>query len=278
MQPSRFEFDAATALSRLADADASTGRSRFAGEILPGWDIGGNANGGYVLAVAARAMQETSGRRDPITVTAHYLAPTVAGPVDVSIEVVKAGKRLSTMTGSMVQQGREVLRVLASFGDLSAADDGPALHANGAPPDLPSFSACPARAALNGDVDVAIADRLELGLHPDDAGFQGGQKSDRGVMRGYFGFADGRPVDTLALLLAADAFPPAVFNLDVPRGWVPTIELTVQVRAVPAPGLLRCSFETRFVQGGYLDEEGELWDSTGRLVAQSRQLALLARA
>ena len=36
-------------------------------------------------------------------------------------------------------------------------------------------------------------------------------------MQGWFEFADGRPIDSLALLLVADAFPPPVFNIDIPR-------------------------------------------------------------
>jgi len=58
---------------------------------------------------------------------------------------------------------------------------------------------------------------------------------------------------------------------------VPTVELTVHVRGIPAPGPLQCRFSTRFVQGDSFEEDGEVWDSAGRLVALSRQLALLAR-
>jgi hypothetical protein len=32
------------------------------------------------------------------------------------------------------------------------------------------------------------------------------------------------------------------------------------------------------VSGGWFDEEAEVWDSAGRLVAQSRQIALVGRS
>jgi hypothetical protein len=60
-------------------------------------------------------------------------------------------------------------------------------------------------------------------------------------------------------------------------GWVPTIELTVQVRKRPAPGYLTGWFHTEAVTAGYLEEDGEVWDADGDLVVLSRQLALAAR-
>ena len=54
-----------------------------------------------------------------------------------------------------------------------------------------------------------------------------------------------------------------------------TVELTVHVRARPAPGWLACRVATRYVTSGYHEEDFEIWDSGGTLVAQSRQLALL---
>jgi acyl-CoA thioesterase len=68
-----------------------------------------------------------------------------------------------------------------------------------------------------------------------------------------------------------------VFNANLPLAWTPTLEMTTHVRAMPAPGWLRCRFTTRFVTGGLLEEDGEIWDQSGRLVALSRQLALVPR-
>ena len=56
---------------------------------------------------------------------------------------------------------------------------------------------------------------------------------------------------------------------------MPTIELTTHIRARPAPGWLRVVLRTRLLVDGYLDEDAEVWDEEDRLVAMSRQLALL---
>ena len=97
----------------------------------------------------------------------------------------------------------------------------------------------------------------------------------RAETTGWIRFRDGRPPDLLALALFADAFPPSIFRLLGPVGWVPTIELTVHFRARPAPGWVRGRFVTDDLTDGRMSETGELWDAAGTLVARSRQLALL---
>jgi hypothetical protein len=105
-----------------------------------------------------------------------------------------------------------------------------------------------------------------------------GQPLGRGEMGGYLRWADGAPMDTLGLLVVADCYPPSVFNMgDSKLGWVPTIELTVQVRKPPADGYLATRFTTEAITNGYLEEDGEVWDADGDLVVLSRQLALVAR-
>src|SRR4029079_18889147 len=109
----RVSFAAATACRAAAGGG-------FDAEIAPGWDIGGNANGGYLLAVAGRAMAAAAGRPDPVTVTAHYLAPGKPGPVHVDTTVVKEGKRFTAVQATLRStEGRPILALLGTFGDLS---------------------------------------------------------------------------------------------------------------------------------------------------------------
>jgi len=63
-----------------------------------------------------------------------------------------------------------------------------------------------------------------------------GKPYGRSEMGGWAKFADGRPVDTLALPLLADSFPPPIFNAGIPLKWVPTIGLTAHIHKRPAPG------------------------------------------
>jgi hypothetical protein len=265
------EFERATTVRRRSgDTDASV---RFDAHVAPGWDIGGNANGGYLLAIAGRAMADAVGR-PPLTVTAHYLAPAPAGECTVDVGVVRAGRRTATATASLRQGDRELIRVLGTFADQ--VDGGPTL-VSAEPPDVPPYDQCVLPPSGTEGPLPAINDRLAVRLRPGDDGFRTGRPSGRAEIAGWFAFADEHPIDAIGLLLAADAFAPAVFNTELPVAWVPTLELTVHVRGVPAPGPLSCVFRSRFVHGGLLEEDGELRDHTGALVAQSRQLALTPR-
>ncbi len=272
-------FASATAVTPVGDG-------HYEATIHDGWDIGGNANGGYLLAIAARAMQQASDRPDPVTITAHYLRPGKPGPAEVTTSIVKQGKRFVTVQGTLLDaEGKPVLALVGTFGSLDGPGEAPPggiERVDAEPPELPDYDDCDRRQASPLAEPPAFSERVELRLHPEDSVFASGQKSGEARVRGWFALPPGpdgnpEPVDTIAMLQATDAFPPTIFNTDLPVGWVPTVELTAHVRARPAPGPLRCAFTTRFVTGGFLEEDGEVWDATGRLVAQSRQLALVPR-
>jgi acyl-CoA thioesterase len=275
------EFDREIALE-AAEGDPGTYRGRL-GE---GWRIGGGVNGGLLLALAGHALRRELGERsadgipghlDPMAISAYYLTPGAPGAVTVRTDTVRRGRAVSTGQASLLQDdgaGSEVerVRVLATYGDLAAVDADATTTAT--PPELPEPDACVSAAQAPPQFlkHATLLERLDLRLDPATTGWAVGQPSGNGVIRGWFRMADGREPDPLLLLLAVDALPPVAFELGLP-GWTPTLELTAHVRCRPAPGWLRVNLTSRTLSGGYLEEDAEVWDSEGRLVALSRQLA-----
>ncbi len=275
----QFSFDTDTVMQTPADGP---GPGCWTGIMSNRWDIGDKPNGGYMLALAVRAMTGVTGTTaaehiDPFSVTAHYLRPGEPGEVSVDVDLVRTGRTLSTATATMTQAGREKLRVVGTFGRLDRASGPTVIGAE--MPELPSPEECLSR---RGGVQAhyvpsRFSDAVDVALHPD-TGWVRGVPSGKAELTGWVRFTDGRPADVLSMALFADAFPPTVFEVLPSAQWVPTIELTVHFRGVPAAGWLRARFVSRYLINGFFEEDGEIWDSTGRLVAQSRQLAMVLPA
>ncbi len=245
-----------------------------------GWNIGDKPNGGYSMAAAARTMcahtqVAGSSHVDPITVTTHYLRPAQPGPAMISTQMIRAGRTFTNAIAGMEQGSPGTLRTqtIATFGTLGEPQDPQYLGTM--PPDIPGPDECIDRSGPQLFVNLSsINETTEVRLHPN-TGWVTGNHTGKPESIGWIRFRDGRPPDPWALLFFADALPPTVFEVLPDRAWVPTIEMTVHVRANPAPGWMLLRMTSRHVANGRFEEDGELWDSTGRLVAQSRQLAMI---
>jgi acyl-CoA thioesterase len=260
----RYEFDTDTAVEEVA-------AHSWGAHLTDRWDrLGGGPLGGYTLSVALRALgTEVAPDRDPIAIAAFFHRPARHGPVSIHAEAARQGRRFATGEARVVQDQREVLRLLATFGDLRA--DGRTLLLNG-PPELPPPDAC--LDPLDGLElpGVTISDRVEYRV-PTMPGWRTGQPTGRPEAELWMRFKDDRPVDLLALPLLVDAAAPVV--LEIGAAGSSTLELGIHLRAHPAPGWLACRISTRHVINGLHEEDVEVWDTQGALVAQSRQLALL---
>lgn len=246
------------------------------------WMIGDAVNGGLLMALAAtalgRELDADGGHLDPLALSAYFLSPAGAGETVLRTHTLRVGRQVSTDQVSLLQrdtEGREVerLRALATFGDLDTSG-APVLRAV-APPRMPSPDECLSRGAAAGASGVpgaiSLTDRLDLRLDPSTIGWVVGRPAKAGRIRGWFRFRDGREPDPISLLLVADAFPPVAFDLGI-MGWAPTLEFTAHVRGKPAPGWLQVVITSANFAGGLMEEDALVWDSTGRLVVQSRQL------
>jgi acyl-CoA thioesterase len=176
---------------------------------------------------------------------------------------------MSAVSARLTQAGRPLALALVSAGthrDGFTLDDAPAPEV--APPEeTPRASPPPFPIPLREQFEL----RHAIGPPP----FTGGSEALTG---GWLRLVDPEPTDAHVLVQAADAWVPAIFGLTSERLGVPTVDLTVHLRQAPLPdddGWLLVRFRTRLAAEGYLEEDGEIWDRAGRLLAQSRQLAVL---
>lgn len=297
-------FDEATAVRRRADGlyDAYPD-ARFA-IVAPGGITPPAVNGGALLATVLRAVLSESPHPHPVATSAHFLRVPQLAPAEIQVTWLKHGRTAATARAALVQDGKVILDTTVTVGTVPAADgpvvpasavpavpasagdapagDGPAgeLAWTGPPPGFPDIADCidlgkwPGTMAQDGTAGYAA--QVEVLMDPATTGWRRDEPSGTPEMRGYFRLRDDREPDAFLLALAVDGLPPVVFGLGA-TGWAPTVELTWHMRAVPKPGPLAVAARCRHVSGGWFDEEAEVWDSSGRLVAQSRQLARVGR-
>lgn len=244
------------------------------------WNVGRNQNGGVLLATASARLAEVVGQPHPFAVTGHYLGAASAGPAAVRASIVKPGRTYATATGELWQDERERVRVVGAYGDLDVRAAEGASPITPAPPALPPPERCD---DLFDVLTASVGERaltrslrnFELRVDPE-GGWGAAAEPSTPRFRGWARFRAEETVTPPMLLALADGFPPTILgHTDI--GWLPTIELTVHVFGAPPVDepWLRAELHTRSIVGGLLDEDGELWDASGRLVARFRQLALL---
>lgn len=259
---------------RFADVATVTeeGPGRFRADVDAGWTIGGRPNGGYLLALMGQAACGTGLQPHPVAASAHFLRSPVPGPAVVETELVRSGRAVDQVRARLVQDGAACVEGFITTATLPRHTE--IAWDRGVPArTLASYGECvPARAATPDGTRVAILDQVEVRLDPQSTGFTRGEPSGRGELWGWLALPGGAPFDPVSLLYAVDSFPPASFDV-ASSGWVPTLELTVYVRALPAPGPVQVLQKARLIAGGRVDEACFVWDGDGTLVAQATQLA-----
>ena len=264
-------FDAATAVRRGPDGG-------LVAELDPGWDVGGGIlNGGYLLSVAARAALLDSPHPHAVALSGSYLRAPGAGPASLAVVPGPAGRTLAHSSVALADVAGPALTVQATTATLAHGDPDRAVPMPRVPPVEECISlAGNAHLAPPGVAVPGLTRRVETRVDPATAGWALGTPAGEPVLRAWVRFADDREPDPLALVTFADVLPPSLWATGL-FGWAPTVQLQVLVRGLPAAGW--CLVEARggLLADGWHDEDYRIWDSTGRLVAQSRQLARTPR-
>ncbi|TDC58094.1 thioesterase family protein [Actinomadura sp. KC345] len=260
-------------MSGFGDATAvkQVGEGRYEIVLDGGYAIGEALNGGYLMAVLARAAVDASPHAHPVSTATNFHRVAKAGPAEVIVEPRKEGRTAAASRVALVQNGRTAIDALITTGTLDAAAEPD--WSGEAPPAIPPLEEC---SDLHPPAGRGFADQVDMRFDRSTMGWLDGQPTGRPEVRGWFRHRDEYAIDAYSLALAVDALPPVALNLGA-KGWAPTVELTWHMRAVPVPGWLAVHGTGRLLADGWFDEEVEVWDAAGRLVAQSRQLARVPR-
>jgi acyl-CoA thioesterase len=246
-------------------------RFLFKGVVSQAWCINNTPHGGYLMALVANAMLQVSGKKSTPIITANFAARCVPGEVEISVEKFSHSSQFERFQARVVQNGGEKIRALGTFTHLNGAAE---RRYETTAPEVAAVEECFEMPAMPG---YTLFEQVSVHLDPACSGWLSGRWTEKSEHKGWFGFKNPRPYDISAILLAADAFPPPVFASQGMVAWVPTLELSVNIRSLPAGDRLKCVFRSRFISNGLLDEDGELWDETGELVAISRQISQFRR-
>tara|TARA_Y100001980_G_C14477526_1_gene256586 strand:- start:155 stop:955 length:801 start_codon:yes stop_codon:yes gene_type:complete len=260
---------------KIFDHDTKTltqNNKSFVGKVSENWNIGGIPNGGYLLSIVSDALAKVAAHPDPFSISASFMNPGIAGEeCRVEIDVLKTGRSTQTISAKFMQNGSEKVRVTSAYGDLEKPL-GITHQIGQAAPEIPSSNDCLLRTGDLQGIELSLAEQVEVRLHPEFFSSNDGTTAES---LGWVRFCDNRAPDPRALILFCDVFPPSAFKKFGILGWVPTIEISINIIKKPAPGWIVGRFRTDSLSNGRVIESGSLWDSTGQHVAQSRQLGLI---
>ncbi|GAA2989508.1 thioesterase family protein [Streptosporangium longisporum] len=260
------KFDEATAAIRVDE-------TMYDVCLDPGYSIGGPINGGYLMAVLLRAVVDASPHEHPVTTSVQFLRAARPGPARVRVEQIKTGRTATMARATLLQDDAAYIEALVTTATLTGAEprwtDGPSVT-------MPPVEECVRLPDPRPESGMTLNAQMEMAFDPPTIGWLTGEPTGRPEARAHFRMAEPQDPDPYVLALAVDALPPVVFSAGE-RGWAPTVDLTWHLRALPAPGWLTLIGSGRLIGDGWFDEDVEVWDSAGRLVAQSRQLARVGR-
>jgi hypothetical protein len=272
--------DPLTRSTLFADAMALTpaGAGVYDAALNEHWTIGPKVHGGAMLALCANAARAEHGQPDvqPIAISGNYLWAPDPGPMQLHTEVHKRGRRISVVDVELRQSDRTAVRATVTLGDPEHHVP-PLLSYNPVvahmPPEPP-----PGLKPIGEGHPMADVVHLAHGCDIRPSLRTMGPRSDGGPpLIEYWVRPKAEAPDALFALLCGDVSAPVTFAVNR-FGWAPTVQLTAFLRALPADGWLRVMCTAMQIGQEWFDQDHIVVDSEGRIIVQSRQLAMVPPA
>ena len=249
------------------------GGGRLVAEMSERWWVERGPNGGYVAAVILRAIQAAAASaRAPRSLTVQFPRAPLAGPVEITVRTEREGHTVTFLSARMEQDGELQATALAVL-----ADD---LEASGFEERSDASRRAAGGAVLAGPRQglrhAADVPELQRANGPGRGGLLRRRPLQRRLDPGARAAAARRAAgrsDPRRLVPGAlhQARRPGAGADDRLHGALPC----PLPSPAPPPRTLPGHFRSGLARGGFVEEDGELWSQDGKLLAQSRQLALL---
>jgi len=259
-------FDTDTSV-QLVRTDLYTAR------VDPKWWVIRGPNGGYVAAMLQRAMTHAVAdtARPARSLTVHFLMPPDAGPVEIETRIERAGRSLTSASARLTQGDRLIATAVGAFSSGRESVE----YSEAVMPDVPPPEDVPSKVIEGAPPHAAMFD-WKPAIGPID--FTAG---GRAITGGWFRLREPQLADPVVLTSYADNWYPALFFRTREPVGVPTVDFTVHFRSgLPLPDAdpddyYLLAFRAPLSHDGFVVEDGEIWSEDGRLVAQSRQMAVV---
>ncbi|MBF6131207.1 thioesterase family protein [Nocardia brasiliensis] len=274
-------FSRVLALTELLSTTPDTGR--YLGLIDKVWTIGKKVHGGTMVAASAaaglkwlRAADPALADMAPVAASSDFLGAPEPGEVEYEVHIRKIGRQICLADTNLMQHGRTLVRTALTFSRLDDAEPRYAREHDDMPVEPPADAIGYGPDSPMSSV-VHVGQGAELFIDRDWARFLEGQQGEprlRLWLRPRPGDEQNTETAMFMAMMGADMSPPVPVNLGH-FGWAPTVQMATYLRRKPAAGWLRIIATTHEVGERMFDEDQLVLDSTGAVVAQSRQLALI---
>ncbi|WP_029118069.1 thioesterase family protein [Mycobacterium sp. URHB0044] len=271
-------FADAMTLTEVSSDEDSNVCSTFEGVLNAHWTIGPKVHGGAMLALCANAARIAFGEDahsavQPVAVSGSFLWAPDPGPLRVVTTIRKRGRRVSLIDVELNQGDRTAVRAVMTMAEPEH-DVAPLLSMN---PVVPLMTPDPPPGLEPIGPGHPMADIVHLAhgcdIRPSLTTLAPRADGGPPVIEYWVRPKEG-PTDVLFALLCGDVSAPVTFGVNR-LGWAPTVQLTAYLRAFPADGWLRVMCTTTQIGQDWFDEDHVVVDCEGRIIVQSRQLAMV---
>ena len=246
--------------------------------------VGNTPHGGYLMAIMHKALTNVLPHSTAISSSVQYLDRIDAKPFELVVETFKTSRGSSSGIVKLIQDKKICTTFTGTCSDfefMKGYDDLqkplPKIFKDKDKNDYVKMN----YDKISKGFTPAFIQQLECLIHPDHAWWnreKGSDNSDNEARCSAFLEMEGGTPDQFCLSFYSDILPPVVSNKYGPLGWIPTITLTTHIRQLPSTSEVYADFKASDINKGYFEQDCNIWDLDGNLVASSRQLTRILKS